>query len=314
MLSVLSITLPIFALVGLGYILTYRRVFAPRDMAVLGNFVMSVALPALLFQTTATRPFGELVDPVFFGLLALAGLSTQALIWLVLKLGRIGPARRAIGVLGAATPNSAFLAFPMMIILFPDYAPQILAMCLLVENFVLSPVGLMLVGAATPQRSQSAWARLGTLVLSVLRRPFVIGLILGAVVSISGLHLPIAMERTLTLLSQAASPLALFFIGGSLVGLPLRGNLPLAGTITAFKLLVHPLMAFLWIGVIGLVGLGLPNVDWEHALILSAAMPIFGVFPLLAKDTGHAGAASLAVMVSTIAAFVTLTVLVAVML
>ncbi|QPM91372.1 AEC family transporter [Pseudooceanicola algae] len=311
MLSVLSITFPIFAIVGLGYVLTRKGVFAPRDMAVLGNFVMMLAMPALLFHATATRSFGELIDPGFLVLLALAGLTTQGIAWTALKLWGTGPARRAIGVLGAATPNSAFLAYPIMQILFPEIAPRVLAMCLLVENFVLSPIGLVMIEATNPSEQRHPLRVIGTLALSVLRRPFIIGLILGAGVSVSGLHMPVALDRTLDLLSQAASPLALFVIGGSLVGLPLRGNFRLAGALAAFKLFLHPLIALTWVLMLVLIGLPAPSGDWEVALILSTAMPIFGIFPLLARNSPHSGAASLAVMVSTVGAFFSLPVLIA---
>ncbi len=311
MLSVLPITVPIFSLVALGYVLTRLRIFSARDMGTLGNFVMYLALPALLFRATATRQFDELVDPGFFITLCLAGLSTQALIWILLRTTGVGPARRALGVMGAATPNSAFLAFPIMQMVYPELAPQVLAMCLLAENVLLTPIGLVLLEAANPREQRSALRTAGQLALAVLKRPMIVGLILGALVSVSGLPLPTAVDRSFELIALAASPLALFVIGGSLVGLPLRGNLPLAGTIAAFKLGVHPLFSFLLLGILPLVGLAVPQGDLAIALILSTAMPIFGVFPLLAQNSGHSGAASLAVMLSTLAAFFSLTLLIA---
>lgn len=313
MLSILAITFPIFAIVGLGYGLTKLRVFAVGDMAVLGNFVMYLALPALLFRATATQPFRELIDPGFFLVMLCAGLGTQFLMWITLRLRGLGPGRRAVGVLGTATPNSAFLAFPIMQSVFPEHAASILAMCLLVENFFLNPVGLTLIEAANPRARRSPAVTIALIAWSVLRRPMIFGLILGAVFSLTGIPLPQSLDRPLELLSYAASPIALFFIGGSLVGLPMQGNLKLAAVIAVFKLLVHPLVAFAMIALFAALSLPIPTGTLAVALILSTAMPIFGVFPLLTQNTEHSGAAALAVMISTVAAFFTLTALLSVL-
>ncbi|MBY5971808.1 AEC family transporter [Ferrimonas balearica] len=310
MLAILSITFPIFALIGLGYLLTSLKVFESRDMAVLGKFVILIALPALLFHATATRSFSSLVDPTFLLLLVLAAFTTQALMWTALRLRGVGPGRRAIGVLGAATPNSAFLAFPIMQMVYPDQAPSILAMCLLVENFLLQPFGLTLIEALNPRAAgTSALRQIGQVALSVLKRPFIIAIILGTVFSVFALPLPTGLERALDLLSRAASPVALFFIGGSLVGLPMKGNLGLAGAIAACKLLLHPMIAFAWLSLFTLLALPVPPGNLAPALILSTAMPVFGIFPILAQGSGHEGAAALTVTISTAAAFITLTTL-----
>lgn len=309
MLAILTITFPIFALIALGYLLTSLRVFDPHALGVLGKFVMLVALPALLFHATATRSFSSLVNPSFLLLLVLAAVTTQLLIWALLRLRGVGPGRRAIGVMGAASPNSAFLAFPIMQIVYPEEAPSILAMCLLVENFLLQPTGLTMIAALQPGGGISPVRRMGQVAASVLKRPFIIAIILGTVVSIFAIPLPLAVERVFDLLSRSASPVALFFIGGSLVGLSMKGNLGLAGVIAAFKLLVHPAIAFVWLSLFALLALPMPPENMSHALILATAMPVFGTFPILAQGSGHEGVASLTVTLSTAFAFVTLTVL-----
>jgi malonate transporter and related proteins len=311
MLSILAITFPVFAIVGLGYVLTRLRVFDLRDMAALGKFVMFLALPSLLFRATATQPFRELIDPGFFLALVCAGLGTQLLMWITLRLRGIGPVRRAIGVLGTATPNSAFLSFPILQTVYPEYAPSILAMCLLAENFFLNPIGLTLIEAANPRERRHPVHTIAAIAWSVLRRPMISGLILGAIVSLLGIPLPHVIGRPLELLGYAASPIALFFIGGSLVGLPMQGNLRLAAVIAGFKLVIHPMVAFAVVAVLAAFALPAPTGDMATALILSTAMPIFGVFPLLTQNTEHSGAAALAVMISTVAAFFTLTLLMA---
>ena len=310
MLTILTITLPIFGIIALGYGLCGLKVFNSDDMGVLGKFVLLVALPALLFHATATRSFSSLVDPAFLALLIASAICTQLITWTLLRLRGVGPGRRAIGTMGSATPNSAFLSFPIMQLVFPEEAPAILAMNLLVENFLLNPVGLTMIAALKSGNDGiSPLRRAGGVALSVLKRPFIIAIILGTAMSVFAVPLPTGLERILDLLARAASPVALFFIGGSLYGLPLKGNLGLAGFISACKLLLHPTVAFLLLTIAGLLALPLPPGNFYPALILSTAMPVFGIFPIIAQGSGHEGAAALTVTISTALAFVTLTVL-----
>lgn len=314
MLSILSITFPVFAIIGAGYGFTRYGLFTSRDIAVLGRFVMLIALPALLFHATATRSFGELVEPGFFIIMILAGLSTQALMWLSMRMIHSGPRRRAVGIMGAATPNSAFLAFPINQMLFPEYAASILAMCLLVENFILNPISLTIMDAACQDGPENRLRSVSSSLISVIKRPMIAALIVGALVSVIGIPLPKAIDRPLELLSFAASPIALFNIGGALVGLPMQGNLRLAGGISFFKLIVHPLVTTTLLLLFTALALPHPDGAMAAALILSTAMPVFGIFPLLSLESGQSGAASLTVLISTVAAFFTLTVFMAILL
>ncbi|PJE27683.1 hypothetical protein SAMN06297129_0362 [Pseudooceanicola antarcticus] len=312
MLTILTITLPIFGLIALGYGLCGLKVFNAGDIGVLGKFVMLVALPALLFHATASRSFSSLVDPSFLILLTLAAICTQLITWTLLRLRGVGPGRRAIGTMGSATPNSAFLSFAIMQFVFPEEAASILAMNMLVESFMLQPVGLTMIASASSQtHGFSPLRRIGSIALSVLKRPFILAILFGTVLSILAVPLPTGLVNLLELLARAASPLALFFIGGSLYGLSLKGNLGLAGFISACKLLLHPTVAFLLLTIAGLLALPLPPGNLYPALILSTAMPVFGIFPIIAQGSGHEGAAALAVTISTALAFVTLTVLLA---
>ena len=51
--AVLTAVLPIFALIGVGYLVSRRGILGPAATESLNNFVVWLALPALLFQATA---------------------------------------------------------------------------------------------------------------------------------------------------------------------------------------------------------------------------------------------------------------------
>lgn len=308
MLEILAITFPIFALVALGYGSVRFGAFQPSDMRALGLFVMNVALPALLFNAVAGRSLTETLSPAYLSIFLAGGLATIVVTWLWHTARGTRPARKAIAVMGSTCPNSGFVGYPLMLLLLPDAAGMILAMNLVVENFVLIPLTLLLLEGSRPRTGARMGTRVGRLILDVLRRPMVLGLIAGVAVSLAGLSLPSGLTRLLDLLAQSTGAIALFVIGGSLVGTPIRGNRMLAAEIVAGKLLVHPALTALALVLLPTVtGLPLTNPDLQVAVILSAAMPMFGIYALLAQDYGHEGIASLALLGATTGAFITLT-------
>ena len=148
MFDILSITLPIFAIILVGYVVVRFGPLTSGHMRALGEFTMLVSLPCALFHAVATRSFGEVVNPSYLITLALAGLASQATIWTVVRFQNVGPMRRALGVLSAATPNTAFLGYPIFLLVIPEHAGPVVAMNLLIENLLLTPIGLLLIGRA----------------------------------------------------------------------------------------------------------------------------------------------------------------------
>lgn len=305
MLGVFSITLPIFAVIALGYGVVRLGPFTRDTMRALGDFTINVTLPFALFHAVAGRDFSEVINPTYLLVLALAGVLTQAFMWGAARVQGAGPKRRALAVLGAATPNTAFLGYPIFLMVIPDHAAPVVAMNLLVENIILTPIGLTLLGSGNdsdknrPGRLKMALQ----IILSVLRRPLIIGLCLGFATVLLGIDLPPMIERFSGLVGQAAAPIALAVVGGSLVGLNLRGDLTLAALISAVKLVAHP--AFVFAALIILMPLGLTPLEAElrTGLILTACLPMFAIFALFGQEAGHEGLASLALLIGTCLSF-----------
>lgn len=308
MLTVLGITFPIFAMVALGYGLVARGVFDARDMRSFGTWALNIALPALVFHAVASRPVAEVVNLAYMGIYLAGALITMALGFAWFSATQ-DPGRRGVAIMGTACPNSGFVGYPLMLVLFPDHAGLILAFNMLVENVVIIPLALVIMELGKPKGEGHPLARLGGILLGVARRPLVIAIGLGLLVSAMGLSLPAPLERLVSLLSASAAALALTVIGGSLVGLPMKGNRALAGQIVAGKLVVMPAATALAMLAFGSLGIFLPP-DLATAVVLSAAVPMFAVYSVFAQEAGHAGLASLAQIGATALSFVTLNLLI----
>lgn len=311
MSGVLSITFPIFAAIAIGYATVALRIFRAADMRVLGAYVLNIAMPALLFSAVATRELGEVLNWGFLAAMALGGLATAALGYALTAATGTGPARRAIAVMGMTCPNSAFIGYPVLLLALPEIAGPVLALNFLVENVLLIPLGLMLLELSRPRAQRSLIAVAGGIFLDVARKPFVIGLALGIAVSVLKVPLPEPVTRLTGILAASAAAVSLIVIGGTLYGLPLRGNRWLAAQIAAGKLILHPLLVAGTLLLLPHLGMAPVPEAFRTAAILSAAVPMFGIYAVLAQPYGHEGIASLAMLAATLGAFVTLTALLA---
>lgn len=305
MLAILAITFPIYAAIALGYVTTRGGWFKPADMQVLGQYVLNIALPALSFHAVATRSVAEVFNPAYMSVYLIGGLTTIALAWAWFRVTDADASRRGVAVMGATCANSGFVGYPVMLLAFPELAGAILAMNMLVENLVIIPIVLTIMEMGRDGAHESPVTKIRSVILSVRKRPMVLALAAGFLVSISGLTLPESALRLFEMLAASASALALFVIGGSLVGLPLIGNRLLAAQITVGKLFLHPAMVFVALLVLG-TGL---SPELQAAVILSAAMPIFTIYTVFAMEHGREGVASIALLGTTVGAFVTLTVM-----
>ncbi len=309
MIAVLGITLPLFAAVLLGYLCVRGGLFKPTDMRLFGSFVLNVALPALLFLAVATRDARDVFNITYMAVFATGALLTIAASFIILSLLKTSPSRRAVAVMGTSCPNSGFVGYPLMLLAFPDSAGQILALNMLVENFLIIPLCLVLFELSKERNGTDITRLIGQIALNVLRRPMVIALLLGLAVSLLRVPLPEPVIRTTSLFAASASALALFTIGGALVGLPFKGHRALAALTAAGKLLLHPALAALALSAA--MALGLPPLSRElaAAVILSAAIPMFSIYALFAAELGHEGMASIAQVLATGASFLTLSAL-----
>lgn len=305
MLEIIGITFPVFGLIALGYAVVWKGLFSQDDLKVFGKYVLNIALPALLFSALARNPISEVFQPEYIAIYGIASLGSMGLSYLWFTLRPTGPARRAIAVMGAGCPNSGYLGLPILMLAFPNVAASAISMNLIVENLVMVPLSLLLLDLSRPRDGQSMAKLLGGIFLGILKRPMIIGMILGMLTSIFGGHLPVPFERLTTLLAGSTAPIALMVIGGSLVGLPLQGNLSMALQIVVTKLILHPALAALTIMAWAALGLSGMDPTLAAALIVSASMPMLGIYAILAQDYGHAGMASMAMLGSVVFGFFT---------
>lgn len=301
MFEILAITIPIYVAIALGYGLTRWGIFPKSDMRAFGTFVVKVAMPALLFNALSQRKVSDILNADYVMAYALASLMTLALgiVW-ALRVGRHSRSMSSCFAMGMSCPNSGFVGYPIILLSLGPIAGVALALNMIVENLLIIP--LLLAWAETGQ-GQQRWHQIVVQTLKgMLSNPMIWGIVLGFLFSWFEVQLPASLSRTVTLFAQASGALSLFVIGGSLVGLPVKGMGSNVAQIAVGKLLFHPLvMTFVlwWI-------LPIQDPVLRMAALLTCAMPMFGIYPILTQKHGHDGLSAAALLVTTMASFVSL--------
>lgn len=301
MLEILAITIPIYVAIALGYGLTRWGIFPKSDMRAFGTFVVKVAMPALLFNALSQRKVSDILNADYVMAYALASLLTLALgiVW-ALRVGRHSRSMSSCFAMGMSCPNSGFVGYPIILLSLGPIAGVTLALNMIVENLLIIP--LLLAWAETGQ-GQQRWHQIVMQTLKgMLSNPMIWGIVIGFLFSWFEVQLAASLSRTVTLFAQASAALSLFVIGGSLVGLPVKGMGSNVAQIAVGKLVVHPLvMTFVlwWI-------LPIQDPVLRTAALLTCAMPMFGIYPILTQKHGHDGLSAAALLVTTMASFVSL--------
>lgn len=302
MLQFLATSTPFFAVIALGAFTGWRGLFQADAVRVLNTFAFMVATPAMVLRVMSRQPIVELWNGVFFAALALIGVLVLTLAILLQRrlLGLpFAPAvSRAQALVGG---NFAFLGIPLMLAFLGDRAAAPIAIGLICDTALIVPLSIGLIEAGRGQGSPLSIAL--RLVRGTIVNPFMLSILAGVALSLSGAALPEPVDRFLLFLGASAAPVGVFALGIAAFQWSRQGRPPLRGVLplVAGKLVLHPLLTFIVLGPI-------LHLDpfWVQAGVLYAALPIAAnVFVISERfDTGSRPIAA-AIVISTAAAALT---------
>lgn len=302
MLEILAITTPIFLLIGAGYLAMGTRLVNREQLQGVATFVLYFALPALIIRALTQNPLDQVLHTPYLLAYGLGSVAVFAFaLLLTLGLQRKSLSEGAMHALGMSASNSGFIGYPVAaMVLGSSPAAILMALNMVIENLLIIPAALILAEAGRQSGAGIVTVARKTLV-RLVRNPILIGLAAGLALAVTDTSLPGPLAQVIDMLASAAGPAALFVIGGTLFGLQVRGMVNDVGQIVTGKLILHPL------AVLGLFLL-MPSADpvlLAGALLFSCA-PMVSIYPLLGHRYGMAGVSAAALMVATLAAFVTL--------
>lgn len=294
----LDVILPVFLVIGFGYVAARWLGFKEASVDGVMHFAQGFALPLLLFASIARLDLGRAYDTglmVSFYVGAFSGFAAGFLAGRYL-FGRPLTDSIAFGFCGLFS-NSLLLGVP---ITERAYGPGALE-----GNFAIisthAPVfyafGITLMELARSHGlGLSAGALARQVARAILSQPLVIGILCGFVVNLSGLPLPAIAWSAIDMVLAAALPTALFGLGGVLYRYRPEGDMRAIAVLSAVSLVLHP--GITW--VLGTQVFGLDDAALRSAVITAAMAPgvntyvfanLYGVAKRVAASTVLVGTA-----------------------
>ena len=177
MIAFLLLSLPIFAVVALGFAAAHLRLATQGAVDALGAFSFRFALPALVLRLIAHQPLERAFNPAFFGgYLASGAIVFACVLALSLSLDRGNVPAAGARAATATVSNLGFLGPPLMLAFFGERGAGPLAMAILAEVMVLMSVGSVIMGAR-----RGARVGIGSLLLrGTFLNPLVAAILVGA--------------------------------------------------------------------------------------------------------------------------------------
>ena len=238
MLASLLVVLPVFGLIGLGYVARWTKLLRESTGEGLSDFVFVLAVPCLLFRTLAkadipaTQPWGYWI--AYF-----AGL---AIVWALAMLiasrffARTGP-ELVVSGFAAAQSNTVFVGVPMILKAYGDAGAVPLGLLLAIHLPVTMTVATLL--------AEGRSASVPMLIRRLFTHPIIIGILLGSAVRPFVDQVPLPFWTIVDLLAGAAVPCALISLGIAMRRYGLESGIGLPTVLSALKLGLHPLIVYL---------------------------------------------------------------------
>ncbi len=311
MLDVLRVTFPFFALVLCGYWAARRQMLPFEAIPGLNGFVLYFALPCMLFRFGANTPIAQLLDAGAFFMYLFCALVMVAFSVAVTLNKRFGWNDAAFGALVGAFPNTGFMGVPLLVALLGSAAAGPAIVTIVIDMVITTSLCIALSrldGAGEQGVGQAA----KNAMLGVVKNPMPWAILLGTVFSAFQIELPGPAEKTVALLGDAASPVALFTIGAVLARSQKIAHAQLGPLtwhdyvpVALIKLFLHPVLVL----VVGLatISFGVPiDVFALKVMVLVAALPSASNVAMLSERFGaDSGRIARIILVSTAAAFLT---------
>jgi malonate transporter len=298
MFDALLVVLPVFGIIGLGYVARLARYVTDRMGDGLSEYVNDIAIPFLIFQTLssaqipAQQPWGYWLS--YFGGVA---VIWPLAMWIAGRFFDYGHLPRVVAGFAAGQANTVLMGIPLILKAFGKAGE--------VPLFLLIAIHLPVTMTAATVLAEGGQVRPAAILWRLARHPILIAMALGVVARILGLRLADLgpVKSVLDMVAASAVPCALFSMGIAMRRYGLQAGIALPSIVTALKIIAHPLITYLLAAKLFAI-----DPVWAGVATLFAACPCgINAYLFAHKYKKAADFAATAIALSTAASVVTVT-------
>ncbi|OEU63255.1 MAG: transporter [Desulfobacterales bacterium S5133MH16] len=213
-MNIATTIIPIFAIIILGWFARWKGFIPFEFLGPANRLVYYLAIPAMIFHAISKASLKARFDIKVLFITLLSVLAVFAVAWGVGLVSRIRPRELGTFIQSSFHGNLGYIGLAVAYYSLGNEgfvrAGIIAGFIMILQNF-LAVVVLQLNSANT-----SAPENKLSVVMRILGNPVILSAIGGIVFSLTGLRVPLVIDRSLDILSGLALPMALLLIGASL--------------------------------------------------------------------------------------------------
>ena len=295
----LNSTIPIFLIMIFGYVLMRVGFFNEEFTRIADKYVFKVGLPVLLFQQISNADIHSDFDITF---VLFCMITTTVMFGAIWGLSRIF--LRDKKMVGAFTQGAARGSAAILGIAFIEniYGGSGMGPLMIVSSIPLYNIYSVIILSFSSSDTANKKGAIKKALINIAKNPIIWGIFLGLPFSFWGIELPQIATKTVSLIAQTSTPIALLVVGATFKGRQAIKKIVPTVVATFIKLIGLPL-AFLPVAY----WLGFRN-EAMVAIIVMLGSPATVTGYIMAKNMGNDEVLSSSIIVlSTLLSVVTLT-------
>lgn len=279
MLMTINALLPVILVIAAGYLVARSGIITGDQWHGVERLTYFVLFPAILFKTIALVDFSTM-PTLSMGATLVAAIFTMAAIMLALRpaflnvWGITGP--RFTSIFQGVLRWNGFIALAVAAEFIGSDGVALVAVAMVFMIPILNVICVLVLsryaGGEAPTTAK--------ILRDLYTNPFILSILAGLAVNLSGLPIPSILQSTLTILGSAALPVGIVCVGAGLDLGALRRPGPVLMSGTLIRLLGMPLLAAGFAMIFGVTGPALA------ATVIAASVPSAGSAYVLARQMG----------------------------
>ncbi len=254
-LTALTVLLPVFFVLGLGYFAGRAKKFDADQVAGLNELVLDYAFPAMMFVATVKTPRDELLSEGSYALallVAFVGLFL-AVVLISTRLLHHSLGEATLQANLASFPSVGFFGPPIFQGLFGPSSLVSIAFASTLSAVTMIPLTLVLLEIHHQRTTRGEGQRVSSLIVqslaNTLKKPMVWAPLIGVALVLAGARVPPLIDNMLMLIGSSTSGASIFLAGLIIAAYEIRLN----GEVIAnalVKMVAQPLLMVLLVAAL----------------------------------------------------------------
>ena len=292
--------MPIFAIAAIGYFLGKRNIFDVAAAGTINKFAFLIAIPALNFRLIINAPFSEFDWLLLVGFF-ISELTVYVLGFLISKMILRCDLKESILLgLAASFGNHVLFVLPIALTLFGEESMAPIVAIIALDAIVIFGGTIIIMEALS--RNILSYKHLCK---NIFQNPPLVSILLGSLIAVLSIELPHGINVFVKFIGNIAAPMALFSLGVILSQTNLSNRIIPSLSVSALKLLCHPIIA--WLILSGILAFA---IEHSKTSLMVAGAPCGAMALVLALNYNvRTDAIAPAIFFTTLGSLISLTVI-----